>query len=141
MKTFLTWLVLHCVLFAILIGGGHYWYSKSPHRILVAVDTSLGMKNSRTAARNLINNLDAVSGRYTEYALITPELHVHGWQKKIDPGNIFSSDSGFFGPAQFAVLNDEARYPIIEQSDERILVTNATSKPKGFGGWKLKTIE
>ncbi len=141
MKTFLTWLVLHCVLFAILIGGGHYWFSKSPHRVLVAVDTSFGMKNSRTAATNLIDDLDLASGRYTEYALITPEQRLHGWQKQLEPGSAFNSDSSFFGPAQFEVLKDEARYPEIGQSDERILVTNAASKPKGFGGWKVKTIE
>lgn len=141
MKTFLTWLVIHCVLFAIAIGGGHYWFSKQPHRILVAVDTSFGMKDNRRATRDLINNLDTASGRYTEYALITPEQRLHGWQKNLQPGTVFDGDTGFFGPAQFDVLKDERRYPEIDESDERILVTNAASKPKGFGGWKLKTIE
>jgi len=141
MKTFLTWLAVHCVLFAIVIGGGHYWFSKSPHRVLVAVDTSFGMKDNRAAAKNIIKSLDTASGRYTEYALITPEQRLHGWQKKLDPGNVFNSESGFFGPAQFEILNDESRYPEIDESNERILVTNVASRPDGLGGWKLKTVE
>ena len=130
MKSFVTWLVIHVVLFAAILFGGKWWMSQNPERIIVAVDSSFDMAKDWTKVKSRIDEMDNNPGPYTVFALVTDKNQVHGWQKTLDLGNAVA-----FGPRALDALKDEARYPLVDEATKRILITNA-DKP-GISGWTV----
>ncbi len=127
MKTLLRWLVIHIVLFALVAVGGHWWFKNNPRRVLVAVDASFDAAKDWDGTVAAVNAVDDNPGPYTVFALVTDKGPVHGWQKTLELGNIVA-----FGPRNFEVLEDDARFPLIDDATERLLVTNAPKVPSGW---------
>lgn len=127
MKTFLRWLVIHVILFALVAFAGHWWFKNNPRRVLVAVDASFDAAKTWDAAVAKVNALDDNPGPYTVFALVTDKGPVHGWQKTLELGNVVA-----FGPRDLNVLDDDARFPLADEATEKLLVTTADKSPSGW---------
>jgi len=119
--------VIHVILFALVAVAGHWWFKNNPRRVLVAVDASdIAAKTwNKTEAR--VAALDDNPGPYTVFALVTDKGPIHGWQKTLELGTYAA-----FGPRKLDVLDDEKRFPMVDEATEKLLVTNADETPSGW---------
>lgn len=135
-KPFLTWLALSIGIYAGVAGGLHAYFAGHPKRVLVAIDSSFGMKAKWPQVEQTLQEI-ATAPRYTQFALITEKNRVHGWQEALNLGTTLT-----YGPRNFARLQGNGVYEEILQADERILVTNepAAADELERSGWTVRTL-
>ncbi len=135
MKTFFTWIAIHCAIFGLCAGGVHWYLSGYPKQVLVAVDASYSVKPFWRRVKQEIKNIGD-SNRYATFALVTAKHKVHGWQKDLQLGTTLS-----YGPRRLQDLLTDGRYAEMREADEKILITNASpAELKEFDDWVLKTL-
>lgn len=118
MVSFFKWLIVQSVIWALALGGGHYWLAEEPRRILIGIDASFSMKRDWDKVRTIIDGY-ARQRRYSEFALVTGKSRIHGWQESPQMGNLIT-----YGPRRLDRITDTSRYPEINEADKRVLITN-----------------
>ncbi len=129
MKSFLIWLSITFIVFAGLFGAYHFYLSKNPRKILIAVDSSYEMK----AVWSLIpSELAKIADkRYTQFCLVTEKNKIHDWADKPGMSKILP-----YAPRAFSRLTGVDKYPEIGQAQKCYLITNA-ARIQGFDGWEI----
>lgn len=80
MKRFIIWLVITVLVYAVLFGAAHFVFSNNPKRIVVAIDTSVGMKKSDYRIKNALKKI--LTKRYSLFTIITDKSKLTDWSKK-----------------------------------------------------------
>lgn len=144
MKTFSVWLVITLVVFGASSGGYHVYLTKSPRKVLVAVDSSGSMK----AVWNQVpQSLKMIAGqqRYVIFSLVTeksrvptkenpnPALSVPSWSSELQLGTIIP-----YLPRDFAKLTGNAQYPEVAEAQQKYLITDAEgAQSQNWKGWTI----
>ncbi len=131
MKAFGSWLVITLVAFASLGGGYHMVLAGDPHRVLVVVDSSFGMKADWGRVPRILDKID--DERYSQFALATEKGPVHGYKGRLDAGRLTP-----YAPRDFSGLDRLENAPELAGAEEYILVTNAPAGETGsLDGWTI----
>jgi hypothetical protein len=120
MKPFAVWLAIFFGLFAGLSVSYHLYLTHNPRKVLVVLDTSFPMK---TVWGQIPGMLDSFQDRrYTVFGMVTDKARIHGWQPRLNLGNITP-----YAPRELTKLIDRQTYPEIDAADQVYLVTNASN--------------
>ncbi len=131
MKAFLSWLTITLIAFGGLGGGYHLALGGDPHRVLVVVDSSFGMKPDWGRIARVLDKID--NRRYAQFALATEKGPVHGYERRLDAGRLTP-----YAPRDFSRLGSLDRVPELAGAEEFILVTNAPAgETGGLSGWTI----
>ena len=130
-QRFLSWLAITLVCYLGIGAGLHFYYSLNPTRILVAVDSSFGMKARWPKVRQTLSDLSE-NKRYVEYALVTDKARVHSWKTKLSLGTTLS-----YGPRNLDSVLNGAKYAEVDDADQRILITNSAEIDPAFSAWTV----
>ena len=131
MKAFFSWLIVTLVAFGGLGGGYHMVLAGDPHRVLVVVDSSFGMKADWGRVPRILDKID--NQRYSQFALATEKGPVHGYGRRLDAGRLTP-----YAPRDFSRLENLDNAPELAGAEEYILVTNAPAAETGTpGGWTV----
>jgi hypothetical protein len=131
MKAFFSWLVVTLVAFGGLGGGYHLVLDGDPHRVLVVVDSSFGMKPDWGRVSRILDNID--NQRYSRFALATEKGPVHGYDRRLGAGRLTP-----YAPRDFSRLENLDNAPELAGAEEYVLVTNAPAgETGGLGGWTI----
>lgn len=131
MKAFFSWLAVTLVAFSGLGGGYHLVLAGDPHRVLVVVDSSFGMKPDWNRIPRILDRID--NRRYSQFALATEKGPVHGYGRRLDAGRLTP-----YAPRDFSRLDGLESAPELSGAEEYILVTNAPAgETGGLGGWTI----
>lgn len=131
MKAFFSWLVVTLVAFGGLGGGYHLALDGDPHRVLVVVDSSFGMKPDWGRVSRILDKID--NQRYSQFALATEKGPVHGYGRRLDAGRLTP-----YAPRDFSRLENLDNAPELAGAEEYVLVTNASGgETGGLSGWTI----
>jgi hypothetical protein len=131
MKAFFSWLAITLVAFGGLGGGYHMVLASDPHRVLVVVDSSFGMKADWGRVLRILDKID--DERYSRFALATEKGPVHGYKERLDAGRLTP-----YAPRDFSGLGSLENAPELAGAAEYVLVTNApASETGGLSGWTV----
>ncbi len=131
MKAFFSWLAVTLIAFGGLGGGYHLALGGNPHRVLVVVDSSFGMKPDWSRIARILDTID--NRRYAQFALATEKGPVHGYERRLDAGRLTP-----YAPRDFSRLDSLDRAPELAGAEEHILVTNAPAgETGGLSGWTI----
>jgi len=129
MKAFIIWLLITLGVYGASGVGYHLYLSRSPRKILVAVDSSYEMKSNWPRISRILDRIG--TGHYRVYCLVTEKTLVHDWSKHLELGSQMP-----YAPRDFSRLSGPDPYPEIKAADKRYLITNAVQL-KGFSGWEI----
>ncbi len=132
MKPFAIWLAMVIGLFGGLGGGYHFYLEGHPRKMVVAIDASYPMKSVWREAIRALSELQ--DQRYTQFALFTEKSRVHSWSRDLDMENVTP-----YAPRNFASLKEGSAFPEIENTDKRLLITNAPAQETAEleGRWEI----
>lgn len=131
MKAFFSWLAVTLVAFGGLGGSYHLVLNSNPHRVLVVVDSSFGMKPDWNRVPRILDKID--NQRYSQFALATEKGPVHGYKRRLEAGRMTP-----YAPRDFSLLDSLDNALELADADEYILVTNAPAgEIGGLGGWTV----
>lgn len=131
MKAFFSWLAITLVAFGGLGGGYHLMLDSDPHRVLVVVDSSFGMKPDWNRVARVLDRID--NQRYSQFALATEKGPVHGYGRRLDAGRLTP-----YAPRDFSRLDSLGNAAELAGAEEYILVTNAPAgETGGLSGWTI----
>ncbi|MBN1412613.1 MAG: hypothetical protein JW969_17320 [Spirochaetales bacterium] len=100
----------------------HVQLTLNPRKIVVAVDTSVRMKNALPDIRAFIADLR--QRRYAEFCLITGTNRIHDFSQALNLGPLNDSIS-YFGARELERMTDIKRFPSLAAADEIYFLTNA----------------
>lgn len=132
-KSYLSWLLATVLLFAAGAGGLHYYYAGNPHRVLIALDSSYGMKTRWHQVKPRLAEI-AKKDRYAVYRLITEKNQVHDWNTAPRLGTTLT-----YGPRNLQLLLDTTRVKGFDIADDRLALTNdkQTAERLRQAGWQV----
>ena len=131
MKVFFSWLGVTLAAFGGLGGGYHLALDANPHRVLVVVDSSFGMKPDWSRVSRILDKID--DRRYSRFALATEKGPVHGYERRLDAGRLTP-----YAPRDFSRLDSFDGIAELAGAEEYILVTNAPAgETAGLSGWAI----
>jgi hypothetical protein len=122
MKAFLAWVAVFAGLAGIVSVIYHLQLSSRPLRVVIAIDTSVKMKNALEDVRAFVNRIKG--RRYTRFCLLTSATKVQDFGETVDLGPL-NDPVTYFGFRELDKLVDNARYPEIDSADEIFFLTNA----------------
>lgn len=132
MKPFIIWLVIAILVFGGIGGGYHAMLTRSPRKVLVAVDSSFQMKSAWPRVPDLLDSLD--NQRYTAYSLVTEKNPIHSWRSALELDNVVP-----YAPADFSKLTGPEKYPEIDEAESKYFITTdtAVASKNEFKGWTI----
>jgi hypothetical protein len=131
MKPFVIWLVLVFIVFGAISGVYHLYLSNSPHKVLVAIDSSFSMKAVWSQVPSILRQLE--ERRYTTFSLVTEKNKIHSWAPALQLGALIP-----YAPRDFAKLIGNGQYPEIGEAQQKYLITDPEgAQNNNFKGWTV----
>lgn len=136
MKKFIIWLIITLVVFAGLFGVLHFTFSNNPKRIIVAVDTSIGMKKVDYRVKSTIKKL--LGRRYSVYTLITDKSKLAEWKTK----PVVPRDLKYYGPQDLTRFEGMKNVVDFNGANQVYFITNKADQAlkDSFPGAKIIVI-
>jgi hypothetical protein len=131
MKTFVIWLVGTLVAFGVLGGSYHLMLTGDPRKVVVIVDSSYPMTDVWPRVPKILRGLD--DERYAVFSLLSEKSDVHGWQARLELGQLTP-----YGPRNFEKLGSGRTLPENTEAARVYFVTNAPAADlEPFDGWEI----
>jgi hypothetical protein len=121
-KKFFLWILVILVVFSILTIATHFFLTINPKKIVIAIDTSLKMKDK---SYDIVKKLgDILDSRYAEFIIISDKSKILSTKEKVDVSGYLR----FYGPSDIASFADLTKNPVLKNSDKIIFIVNSDDK-------------
>ena len=120
MKRFLIWIVIFIVFIVSFWAGSHFYLTKNPKKIAVAIDTSYFMNQNWGSVVNAVKNIG--NQKYSTYCLFTDKQLIHSWNNELLSYKLGSIKP--YGPRDLSIFYDNTRYKEINEANLVYIITN-----------------
>ena len=114
MRRFLIWFIIFFIAYCAFFIYTHNYFSNNPRRIVIAIATSIKMKNKAVFLTKKINS--ELHRRYTVHTIITDKSRLFSWTDK----PAITKNLKFYGPSNPEKLIDINQYPELLEADQII---------------------